>query len=88
MYQSSSPTADDSLQSRKLLVLQVLPTMTLRTLRMKIRKMLKHPNADILVWVGQTDGGLVELGIDRDQQDLDWLGITEGSDLVFHVVNK
>ncbi|KAF9261399.1 hypothetical protein L218DRAFT_870040 [Marasmius fiardii PR-910] len=60
--------------------LRVLPTMTLKLLRLKIRKLMKVPPRDeITVWVKMPDGQWVELETDRDQQDLDWLGLENGS---------
>ncbi|KAF5380808.1 hypothetical protein D9615_004115 [Tricholomella constricta] len=67
------------------IVLRVLPTMSLRGLRMKTCKMLKI-KATILFWLQQSDGTLVELGVDRDKQDIDWLGLDDGASVLFHVI--
>ncbi|KAF8077772.1 hypothetical protein FPV67DRAFT_1402566 [Lyophyllum atratum] len=86
LYRSlSSSAASDKQQALESqpLVLRVLPTMTLRALRMKTCKMLKI-KATILIWLQRTDGTLMELSNDRDEQDLDWLGLDDGATVVFH----
>jgi hypothetical protein len=87
LYRSLSPTASDQQQilESKPLVLRVLPTMTLRTLRVKTCRTLKL-KATVLFWLQQPDRTLVELGLDRDQQDIDWLGLDDGASVVFHVI--
>lgn len=70
------------------LVLKILPSMTLRTLRMKLSKILKSSNATMLLWVRQNDGNLHELDFEHDREDLDRIGIQEGSDLIFRVVTE
>ncbi|KAG6833649.1 hypothetical protein H0H87_002845 [Tephrocybe sp. NHM501043] len=88
LYRSVSTTAFDlqqTLDTHAPLLLRVLPTMTLRALRMKMCKMLKV-KASILLWLQQSDGTFVELDIDRDDQTMDWLGLEDSTDLVFHTV--
>lgn len=90
LYRSLSSSASDMtkqvLESEPL-VLWVLPTMTLRSLRMKTCKSLKI-KAGILFWLKQTDGSLRELDMDHDQQHLDWLGLDNGATVVFHVIQR
>ncbi|RDB21426.1 Tubulin-specific chaperone E [Hypsizygus marmoreus] len=72
-------------QSSESLVLRVLPTMTLRALRLKACKALKRFKATVIIWLRRADGTLVELGTDCDQQSLDRLGLEDGSNLVIRV---
>ncbi|GLB34783.1 putative CAP_GLY [Lyophyllum shimeji] len=90
LYRSLSPNVGDVMQEASAaepLVLRVLPTMTLRSLRMKTCKTLKI-KAIIQFWLKQTYGSPVELGTDRDQQNLDWLGLDDGATVVFHVMQQ
>ena len=68
------------------LVLKVLPSMALKTLRIKLSKTLKYGKATVQLWVRHTNGDLQELGFEHDQQVLDRLGIMDGSDLVFSIM--
>jgi len=70
------------------LALKVLPSMALKTLRIKLSKALKCGKATIRLWVRHTNGDLQELGFEHDQQVLDWLGIMDGSDFVFSVTEE
>ncbi|KAG6814569.1 hypothetical protein H0H92_000097 [Tricholoma furcatifolium] len=87
LYRSLSPTASDYqqvLKSQDQLILRVLPTMTLRALRMKTSKTLKL-KSHVLFWVQQIDGILTELGTECDDQKINWLGLDEGTPVVFHI---
>ncbi|KAH0583677.1 hypothetical protein H2248_009291 [Termitomyces sp. 'cryptogamus'] len=88
LYRSLTPTASDYqqvLESRSPLMLCVLPTMTLRALRVKTRKALKI-KSNVLFWISQSDGTLAELRTEHDDQTVDWLGLNEGSKLIYHAV--
>jgi hypothetical protein len=85
LYDRHISTEEKTQDRTQPLLLKVLPSMTLRTLRMKLSKVLKSGKATVLVWVRETNGDLRELGFDLDSQDLDRLGIEDGSDVVFHV---
>jgi hypothetical protein len=66
-------------------VLRVLPTMSLRILRIKICKLLKHNarHMDLTIWLRIGQGTLVKLDKEDDARDLDWLGIERGSEIVY-----
>jgi tubulin-specific chaperone E len=59
--------------------------MSLRTLRMKICKVIKQRKADIVLWLIIEGSVIRELYADSDNQELDWLGIGDGSSIVFTV---
>ncbi|KAF5357752.1 hypothetical protein D9756_001444 [Leucocoprinus leucothites] len=64
-------------------VVQVLPTMTLKMLRSKIRKALGcSSKAKVIVRMIMNDQSLITLGEDRDSQDLSWIGLESGSKLL------
>jgi len=63
----------------------ILPTMSLRTLRMKIRKVTKR-KADMVLWLKMDDGTFSELHADEDSRELGWLGLENGSSLVFSML--
>jgi len=66
--------------------LRVLPTMPVRTFRLKIIKCLKKPQqkSDLLVpklWLKMRDGAFVTMDHELDEQDLGWWGLENGSDV-------
>lgn len=65
--------------------LRVLPTMSLRNLRLKICKTLKYDvrNSYIDCWLEMPDGSLVTLDHENDSRDLGWLGIETGSQIIY-----
>ena len=68
--------------------IRVLPTMSLRNLRLKVCKTLKYDprNTEINCWLQMTDGSLMMLGHENDARDLDWLGIENGSQIIYQKV--
>ena len=70
--------------------LRVLPTMSLRNLRLKICKTLKYDsrNTDINCWLQMSDGSLMTLGHENDSRDLDRLGIEPGSQIIYQEVRN
>ncbi|KAL0577801.1 hypothetical protein V5O48_004168 [Marasmius crinis-equi] len=78
-----APTPEQRLvESAEAMPLRVLPTMTLKVFRLKVRKTMKvQPQEEMTLWVLMPDGKWIELGIERDGQDLEWLGLEEGSQL-------
>lgn len=74
-----------SLESSEPVVLHVLPTMSLRTLRMKVCKVTKERNADIGLWLILGGGLLRKLQVENDSEELDWLGLEDGSSIMFHI---
>uniref|UniRef100_A0A0W0FPT5 Tubulin-specific chaperone e n=1 Tax=Moniliophthora roreri TaxID=221103 RepID=A0A0W0FPT5_MONRR len=78
IYRTAGSTPS-SLDKDEATPLRVLPMMTLKTFRLKVRKLLKLLSMDFSLWLQMPDGEWVELGPERDQQDLDWLGLENGS---------
>ncbi|TFK42454.1 hypothetical protein BDQ12DRAFT_275920 [Crucibulum laeve] len=76
---------DVSIPSVDTLSLRVLPTMSLRNLRMKICKTLKRnfTKSTVRCWLRMEDGMLVELEAEQDTRDLDWLGLENGSHIMY-----
>lgn len=68
-------------------ILRVLPTMSLRILRIKICKLLKHDarHTDLTIWLRMGQGTLAKLDREHDARDIDWLGIERGSKVVYRV---
>jgi len=66
-------------------ILRVLPTMSLRILRIKICKLLKLDarQMDLTIWLRMGQGTLVKLDREHDARDIDWLGIERGSKIVY-----
>lgn len=69
--------------------LRVLPTMSLKLLRLKILKALRLPldrkasnveNMD--TWLIMNDDKLTKLDMDQENHDLSWWGIQSGSEIV------
>ncbi|THV07798.1 hypothetical protein K435DRAFT_825160 [Dendrothele bispora CBS 962.96] len=76
---SSSPTTDSTAE---MVIMRVLPTMTLKMFRIKVRKQLKCPkDKNVSLWLKMNDGSWNELGAEKDQQSADWLGLENGSQL-------
>ncbi|KAF7322374.1 CAP-Gly domain-containing protein [Mycena chlorophos] len=71
--------------------LRALPSMTLRALRLKLRKTAKQRGqVTVSIWLQTRDGTSAAptyalLGEERDAQDLAWLGIESGSNILFRV---
>ncbi|KAJ7685581.1 hypothetical protein DFH06DRAFT_1358117 [Mycena polygramma] len=78
-------TTNSLIEDAERITLRVLPTMTLRALRLKICKTLKLSAARtaISLWLQMQDGSRTPLESDRDGQDLAWLGIELGSNIIF-----
>ncbi|KAJ7864819.1 hypothetical protein B0H14DRAFT_2440573, partial [Mycena olivaceomarginata] len=72
------------IQNAERITLRVLPTMTLRALRLKICKTMKYSPAStaLALWLQMQDKSFSPLESDRDGQDLAWLGIESGSSIV------
>lgn len=68
-------------------VLRVLPSMSLKILKLKIHKTLKlNPRQTTLTfWLYMGNGALTELDNEQDGRDLDWLGIDNDSFIIYHV---
>ena len=70
--------------------IRVLPTMSLRNLRLKVCKTLKYDarNTNINCWLQISDGSLMTLGHENDSRDLDTLGIEPGSQIIYEEVHN
>jgi len=68
-------------------ILRVLPTMSLRILRIKICKVLKLDarHTDLTIWLRMGQGTLAKLDKEHDARDIDWLGIERESKIVYRV---
>ncbi|KAJ8088091.1 hypothetical protein PM082_013642 [Marasmius tenuissimus] len=79
LYRVDGPVPDEQLTNDPI-SLRVLPTMTLKVFRLKVRKTLKvQPQGVMSLWVKMPDGKWIELTSDRDGQDLEWLGLEGNS---------
>jgi len=67
------------------ITLFVLPSMTLRALRARISKALKGRAAGtkVMLWQRMQDDFLSELDTGQDSKDLAWLGLEEGTTIVY-----
>jgi len=67
--------------------LRVLPTMTLRNLRLKICKGAKVDprKVKVVCKLRMSNGSLSELESEYDTRELDWLGLEEGSEVVYEL---
>ncbi|KAJ3515736.1 hypothetical protein NLJ89_g1578 [Agrocybe chaxingu] len=65
--------------------LRVLPTMSLRIFRLKACKTLKLDvrRTNLTCWLRMRNGSLSKLGEEYDSRELDWLGIEDGSQIVY-----
>ncbi|KAJ7137777.1 outer arm dynein light chain 1 [Mycena epipterygia] len=78
-------TTDRLIENADRITLRVLPTMTLRALRLKVCKTMKYSasRTAIALWLQMRDRTCAPLESDRDTQDLAWLGIESRSTLIF-----
>lgn len=78
-------TTNSLIENAERITLRVLPTMTLRAFRLKVCKAMKYSAADtaISLWLQMEDSSCVPLKSDRDSQDLAWLGVESGSNIIF-----
>lgn len=68
--------------------LRVLPTMTVKVFRLKARKVFKvAPQANLSVWVMMPDVTWVEIRAESDRQELDWVGLEEGTNIACCIVD-
>lgn len=58
--------------------------MTLKALRMKIRKVAKAPQTPIFLELRMADDTNVDLPAENDLQTLDRIGLEDGSVIVFY----
>lgn len=87
LYRTSTPvnlnTVKDSLKEDKPLVIRALPTMTLKNLRLKIRKALScGPRTNVTLMMVMNDDALLSLEEESDHHDISWLGLGTGSILL------
>ncbi|KAF9454620.1 RNI-like protein [Macrolepiota fuliginosa MF-IS2] len=87
LYRTSKPTNLDTLNNQlkegKEIIIRVLPTMILKTLRSKVRKALGFDTkTGVVMLLVMNDCALVALEEDRDSHDLSWIGLETGSRLL------
>lgn len=64
--------------------IKVLPSMTMRTLRMKLAKTFKLTKAEqagVRMWLRMPDGAYAEVDLTDDNHQLDWWGLEDGSEI-------
>lgn len=68
-------------------IFRVLPTMTLKVLRLKICKALKCDarKTNLVLWLYLGNKTLTVLDQQQDLKDLDWLGVDNGSHIAYQV---
>ncbi|KAJ7578440.1 outer arm dynein light chain 1 [Mycena floridula] len=71
-------------QTSDTFMIRALPSMTLRSLRLKISKTLRCDKT-VSLWLKMADGGMAELGLERDKEDLAWLGFEQNIDLFYWI---
>lgn len=68
--------------------MRVLPTMTMRTFRLKLCKTLKIPKpkqASVKLWLVMPDNRISEIDNEQSTHDLSWWGIENGSSVLVYV---
>lgn len=85
---SDSSTAMAGTTASRKIAMQALPTMTLRTLRLKIKKTMRlvTTKASVALRLKMKDGTLVGLESSSDDRDLAWLGVEDGTELVVDIL--
>ncbi|KAK0211164.1 hypothetical protein DFS33DRAFT_1252202 [Desarmillaria ectypa] len=86
-YRTMSPTIDlAQLLETQPVKIKALPSMALHILRQKLCKATRTgTKADVAIWMIMRDNSVVELGVDRDKQDIAWLGFDHGTSIVFYI---
>lgn len=78
------PSSADATQTQTL-TLKVLPSMSMRTFRMKLTKSFKLSKAEqpgLRIWLRMPGGVYSELEVAEDTHDLAWWGLESGSEIV------
>jgi hypothetical protein len=81
---SSSIPPDKLMEEIKRIEIQVLATMKLKALRLKIGKIAKRLKSQVNIWLKQGSQYIL-LSENDDHKDLDWLGIIDQSLLMFTI---
>jgi hypothetical protein len=71
------------LQNSNQITVQALPTMTLKSLRQKVCKLAPGKATSAVLWIQMADGSLAELKPTSDKEELAWLGLEQGTNVVF-----
>lgn len=87
------PSRDANPASSKMVTLKILPTMSLRTFRLKVFKSLKAPEQKVTktgveLWLKLRDGKYASMDNGQDTQELDWWGVENGSDVYVYLGTK
>ncbi|KAF6764015.1 hypothetical protein DFP72DRAFT_1137168, partial [Ephemerocybe angulata] len=75
----NSPPVQRSIEVHDEKPLSVLPTMILRNLRNKIKKLHGSARGKVELWIRMRDNAWAELSKDDDSSTLDWLGLENDS---------
>ena len=101
VYRCTAKPADGDSQLKHVVVqtpppltIRVLPTMTLRLLRLKLLKALKIPASsarlerlgnELSAFLVMDDGSLSELDFRQEHREVAWWGVQDGSRIVVYV---
>ncbi|KAF9066316.1 outer arm dynein light chain 1 [Rhodocollybia butyracea] len=80
-------TPAEAIEGTKPVPMRVLPSMTLKVFRLKVRKTLNiHKDLAFSLWLRMDDGSWAEL--QADSHNIDWLGLEGGSSLACCIQSK
>lgn len=65
--------------------LNVLPTMPLRSLRNKLKKLYGNGRGTVELWIKMRDNAWAELSAQDDGSTLDWLGLENSSQIMYQL---
>ncbi|KAI0811010.1 hypothetical protein BC629DRAFT_1580180 [Irpex lacteus] len=87
VHRCSHPPSTSSPSITQTVPLRVLPTMTLRTFRLKVAKSFGIRKADqssMRLWLKMSGGTVSDLDDTQDTQDVSWLGFEDGSEILLY----
>lgn len=88
VHRCSEPPSASTPSITQTLPLRVLPTMSLRTFRLKIAKSLglrKAEQITMKLWLTMPGSAVASLDETQDTQDLSWLGLEDASEVLVYV---
>ncbi|KAG2020004.1 tubulin-specific chaperone e [Coprinopsis cinerea AmutBmut pab1-1] len=84
---SGRPTKDTDVSDQgESLTLTVLPSMALRSLRAKVKRAAGKRANKVMFWIKMNDGEYVELEEADDSHTLDWIGLEDGTQIVYSLL--
>ncbi|EKM55323.1 uncharacterized protein PHACADRAFT_173426 [Phanerochaete carnosa HHB-10118-sp] len=84
-HQCAHPPSGTNIDATQTQTLKVLPSMSMRTFRMKIAKSFRLDKAEqprLRIWLRMTDGTFSELDVAEDTHDLAWWGLEDSSEII------